>query len=407
MAHQSIYTGDATANTYKDDFSALVMRPPLPGGELTFWNMIPKMADGTEPTRYDWTEEELTQITLALGEDLDTTETEVTFAAGEIEAAGLRAGAILANATDTASTSIENILVTSVDSSTSVTVTRNYGDLTGDTEGTGQAHTSGDDLRIIGYLNYEGSSVAKTDHFAKRDRSNQYNTYSLVDDRTFITGSDMVRIYRGNYPSNWAYQVEGIVTRLERQMEWHALRSPRVARSSTARGSMGGLIWWIKQGTSGSHDPTASITFSYEAVDDGLYYLYNQNGLDGITPVLVVPPTGAQAAAYIHESAQRMDYGNEFMRGLRCTQFMSTLTGQMVPVVISQSLPSDAFLILNLQATRVHFLEGRGMKVYSKELGDEMDDFQGQRWVSELTLEFQRPVDNCYYHTGVTYTRPS
>ena len=406
MAHQSWYTGDATSNTFQDDFSALVLAPPLPGAELTFYNMLAKAADGTEPTRYDWIEEELSQITLTTAEALDTTETDITFSAGEIAAAGLRAGAILANATDNSSDSIENMLVTSVDNSTTCTVVRNYGDITGSGEGTGQAHTSGDKLRIVGYLNFEGSSATKTDYFVKRDRTNQYNTYSLVDDWTQITGSDMVRIYRGSHPDNWSYQVQGLIQRLERQFEWQLLRSPRVARSSTARGSMGGVIWWAKN-TTGSHVVTTSETFDYEKVDDGLLYLYNQNGLDSINPVLVVPPTGAQAAAYIHESAMRMEYMSETVRGLQTNSFMSTLTGKRVPVVISQSLPDDTFLILNLQAVRVHFLQGRALKVYTKPLGQELDDFQAQRWISELTMEFQRPADNCYYHTNVSYTRPS
>ena len=57
----SWYTGDATARTYEDDFSPLVLAPPMPGGELSLWPIVGKMVDGHEPTALEWIEEELTK----------------------------------------------------------------------------------------------------------------------------------------------------------------------------------------------------------------------------------------------------------------------------------------------------------------------------------------------------------
>lgn len=408
MAQRSIWTGDATANTFEQDFSSLVLAPPLPGGELTLWRAVSKAADGTEPTKFEWIEEELSQITVELGAALTTNGTAATFAAGEISAAGLRAGALLANATDT--TKVEVILVSSVDSATSATIVRDYGGFVSGGGGgtTGQTHSNGDKLRVIGYLNWEGSDVVEGtyDQFVKRDRTPAYNYYSIVDDWTQISGSDMVRVYRGEHPDNWSYQVEGVLQRLERQFEWKLLRSPQVQRTASQRGSMGGILWYVTQ-TAGSHYVTTAANFSYEVVDDGLLYLYNRNGLDDIDPVMIVPPAGAQAAAYIHESAMRGTYSSENVRGLQATMFKSTLTGKTVPIVINQGLPSDSFLIVNMRALRVHFLQGRGLKMYDQPLGELLKDYRRQRWLSELTLEFQRVADNCYYHNNVTWVRPS
>ncbi len=413
MGHRSWYTGDATANTWVQDFSPLVMSPPLPGADIALWPIIGKLNDGTEPTKFEWIEEPLTQIYFTIAEDMDTTETGLDVTTADVAKVGLRAGALVKNITDR--TKDEIMLVTAMADADTATVTRDYGGFVSGSGGgtTGQAHTSGDTFEVVGYLNFEGSSVASGtyDKKAKRDRSPKYNYYSLLDDTpSDVSASDLVRIYRGSSPDNWGYQLNGIKQRLDRQFERHLWDSPQVARAADVYGSMGGLRWYATQttGASGYSYITTSETFSYEVWDDGVKYLYGQGTLDGSADlVCLMPPSGVQYAAYIHESALRGEYISETVRGLRCTTLMSTITGDRVPIVPVLNMPSDSFMLLNLNAVRVHFLEGRALNVYSKEVGENMDDYRAARLISELTLEFHRPVDNCYFHTGVTYTRPT
>ena len=173
---------------------------------------------------------------------------------------------------------------------------------------------------------------------------------------------------------------------------------------------MGGLLWYVTQttGASGYSYVTTSVTFDYEKFDDGMKYLYEKGSLDGGADIIcLMPPAGIQVAAYTHESALRGEYASETVRGLRCTSLMSTITGDRVPLVPCNNIPSDSFMLINLNAVRIHFLEGRGLAVYNSEIGEALNDFRAARLVSELTMEFHRPVENCYFHTGVTYTRPS
>lgn len=407
-SHLSWYTGDATANTWVQDFSPLVMAPPLPGADIALWPIIGKMIDGTEPTKYEWIEEELSQITLSGTEGAgdgwaSTTDTTWDFTSGQCAAAGLRIGALLKNATD--KTKKEVVLVTNVSSDT-VTVVRDYGGfVTGAGGGTtGEAHATTDSFEIMGYTNPEGSTVTTTDNKVKRDRTPCYNYYSILDDWTSVTASDLVRVYRGSSPDNWGYQLNGLKQRLDRQFERHLINSPQVARSSSAYGSMGGLVWYATQ-TTGDQDVTTPETFSYEVFDEGMEYLYNQGTLDGGADIVcLMPPAGIQAAAYIHESALRGEYVSETVRGLRCTTLMSTITGDRIPLVPCRNIQSDSFMLLNLNALRVHFAVGRGLSVYNSGVGEALNDYQAARLISELTLEFQRPADNCYYHTGVAYS---
>lgn len=410
MAHKSWYTGDATANTWVQDFSPLVMAPAFPGGDIAVWPIIGKLADGTEPTKFEWIEEPLTQIYFTIAEDMDTTETGLDVTTADVAKVGLRPGALLKNITDR--TKDEIMLVTAMADADTATVVRDYGGFVSGSGGgtTGQTHTSADTFEVVGYIQYEGSSIAAGtyDQFPKRDRTPCYNYYSLIDEAPIpVSGSDLVRIYRGSSPDNWGYQLNGIQDRMQRVLERHLWDSPLKARGASAQGSMGGLRWYATQ-TSGSQYVTTSETFSYEVWDDGMKYLYGQGSLgNGGDIVCLMPPTGVQYAAYIHESAQRGEYISETVRGLRCTTLMSTITGTRVPIVPCLNMPSDSFMLLNLNAVRVHFLEGRALAVYNKEVGENMDDYRAARLISEMTLEFHRPTDNCYYHTSVTYTRPT
>lgn len=413
MAHLSLNTLDFTTGTWQQDFSAVVLAPPVPGGELTFWNILPKAADGFEPNKFEWVEEELTPVSCALGEDLDTTETEITMeSADAVKVAGIRAGALLVNGTTT--TKKEVIKVNGV-SGAVLSVTRDYGGFVSGSGGgtTGETHTSGDIMKLMPSHQFEGSGINSSDLFPYRDRSLAYNYYSTVDEFTKMTRHDMIRQYRGSQPSNWAYQVQGVIQAIERKADYLVLRSPMVAKAAGQQGSMGGLLWFATQttgNTSGTYPmyDTTSETFTYEVFDDACLGLEVSHGTlrDG-NWVLIMPPAGAQVIPYIHESAMRMDYRTENVRGYFANSLQTTVSGQRIPVVISAAIPSDAFMLLNMQAVKLHYLRGSALRVYNKPLGDNLDDYVAQRWISDMTLEVQRPLDNMVYHTGLTYSRTS
>ena len=80
----------------------------------------------------------------------------------------------------------EVTLVSSV-SGGKLTVVRDYGGhVSGSGGTTGDAHATTCTFEIIGYLNFQGSSVTKTDNFAKRNRTTKHN-YSILDDWLQIT----------------------------------------------------------------------------------------------------------------------------------------------------------------------------------------------------------------------------
>ena len=406
-AHQPIHSQLLTAGTWVQDFSPLVLVPPTPGAELTFWSMLPKAADSFEPSKKEWVEEELVPITITLTKSggIGATDAEnVQFNANEVAKAGIRPGMLLINATDT--TKLEVIQIASMGAAAGqLNLVRDYGTLLG----AGEVHAKDAVFKVLPAHEFEGSRVNFDDNFPYRDRNLAENYYSLCTEHTVVSGSDLVREYRGSTPDNWSYQVKGIVQAMERKYDYLVLRSAKVARSGSARGSMGGLLWFAMKttGAAGVSYRTTPATFDYELFDDLCLALYNRTGLENLDLVLAVPPNGMQVIPYIHESAMRMEYARENIRGYFANSLITTITGQRIPVVMSSNLPSDSLILMNRAALRVHFLRTRALVVYNKPLGEGMDDFVAQRWLSELTLECQRPLDNMIFYKGLEFKRPA
>lgn len=404
MAHQSVYTGDMTTGTWVLDFSALTLVPPFEAGLLTLWDAIPKAVDGTNARKFEWTVEENLINTVTLGANLTagSGNTTLTVTGDGLAKAGIRVGALLRNFTD--KTKPEIVRVTGVTSATAATVERDYGGFVGD--GDGSTHFSGNKLEVVTQLNFEGSGVAKTDFFGIRDRDLGYNYYSILDDHTVMSGSDLASIYRGNFPSNWAYQVAGMADRFRVRQEKTMCLSPMVERTSSEEGSMGGLLWQATraaQVAAGMHVSTKE-DFSYSVWDNAIKNMFSINGrLGEANLITAVPVDGLQVAAHIHESAQRGEYLGETVRGLYATHLQSTVLPKPIPLVPTINLPSNSFMILNTKAFRTHFVVGRGMAVYNQPLGQGLEDNVAQRWISEMTLEAQRPTENLYYHDNITY----
>jgi hypothetical protein len=377
----------------------------MPGGEMTLWDMISKAVDGTEPTKFEWIEEPNAAVTVTAASGgagsgaLDTTGTSLVLASGHGALGAIRVGSRLI---DKAQTGVmrEEIYVSSLSTDTA-TVIRNWNATSG-TEGTGVAHAASAVYEVLAPLNFAGSS--RNTKLTTRNRAAGINAYSLIDIETQIAGSDFARVYRGSTPDNWKYQMDGVIRKFSRQQERELIHNKYEAQGAAAEGSMGGLIYFAEEAAS-TNIVSTSENFTYEAWDDGMKFLYEKNGDADLNLVTIVPTAGLQVASYIHDSAMRGEYASETTRGQYVNTLMSTMTGRRVPIVGCPHFPADAFMILDLNAVRVHFLQGRGLLMYQNPKGFNLVDAQAARLLSEMTLEFQSPELRSYYHYGVTFDR--
>lgn len=399
MAQPSWYTGDATANTFNQDFSALMLVPPMPGGELTVINLFAKAADGTEPTAFEWIEEQLSAISFASADaTLDATDAAVTLtlATGGAAKINARTGMIL---WDSTAGKRETVYVSSV-SGDALTVTRDYGGLFG--SNANDTHASGAIWKVVDKLNLEGSGPPTTPLLRNRDPYKNY--YTLTDEYTQITGSDMSRIYRGAHPDNWAYQTDGVKTAIERRMELSLIHGRKVERTSSVMGSMGGIIDIIEE-RAGDNIVTSADTFDYEVFDDAVKFLFEANGEGALDPVLIVPIAGLQVVPYIDQAAMQGDYQQTHIRGLYARMLQSTVRAQPIPVIGNVNMPADSMLLIDRHAVKIHFLVNRALRMYVNEVGFNQIDMQSARWISEYTMEFQNADTRAYYQRGLTYDR--
>ena len=403
MAHLSWYTGSSTTNTWVYDYSPLFLGAPMPGAELNLWTAVPKAEDLADIT-CRWYEDTNMPVTITATNTV-AIGTTLTVTAGDFAKAGVKAGTLLRCVTLLASGAVarETILVTSIDSTTSATISRDYGE-----SAMSESVPATATFMVLGNLNDEGSVVSTATSTLGKNRVEKTNPTSIMDTFLRLSGTDLQRRYRG-VASNWDYQFEAVMRKFNRELERHLVHSRAVARDASNSGSMGGIIDKIEEygdATAGTGNINASFgVFNYENVDDAIKIMYNAGTAEeGLT--LVGPVNMVQGAAYMQADSQRGQYLGELTRGLQTTAIKST-TGITVPLIPCAHWPADSFALLNFNKIRVRFL--RALRGYDMPLGMMGQDFQARRLLTEMSVEI-RDVANFghYFARGITsWGRPS
>jgi hypothetical protein len=321
----------------------------------------------------------------------DGSVTRLDLATGEVAAGFITTGTLLR---DKATGSDEIVLVTAI-SSEQLTVTRNW-------NGTGAetTHAASATWEVVGHLNYESSTFGTP---VGRTPTRKENKTAILDTQVKISGTDLARNYY-SIPNYWEWQIAGALERFQRQMERMVIWSANVTRADTVNvyGSFSGVKDFILDNNSALNYNASFGAFSYAAWDDVVKILW-ENGYPDGKFVMLLPATGLQQCAYIHESAFRGDYRGEMVRGLRTTALASTL-GPEIPLIPCSSLQSDEFLILDLSRLKVRFMVGRELVGMDIPFGEAGADYQARRFISELSLEMHNASDAHYWARGVTFS---
>jgi hypothetical protein len=393
-------TLDQTSNTNVYDYSPFFYRKSLPGGEIKLWPLLNKRED-LRDNICRWYEDAslpMTVTSLSSGAGALTAsaaDVDLTLASGQQAAGFIRIGDILR---DTTAGKRELVQVTDF-TTDALTVTRAYG--LASTDGNCETHAVSSVWKIVSHLQAEGSTISAGEAVNLTERTNYT---SIIDQTVTMTRSQMRRVLQGGVGDPWAYQVSKALEKYERMMEETVFWSKNAARVSTPVYSSVAGVKDIIIDRAGSNYVTTAAAFSYEVFDDAIKGLW-ENGYDEGTPlVLLVPAAGKQYAAYIHESAARAPYDSFSTKGMKATHLVSTL-GHEVPIVATNNLQSDEFMILNLDLITVRFVDT--MLAYDIPLGEAGTDAAKRRFISEFSLEMHNADKAHWYQTGVTYTRPS
>lgn len=393
--HSYISTLDAAAGSNILDYSPMMFATPAPGGDVALWPLLQKAADLTDTTCY-WMESSRVPIYCTADSSnylTDGSATRLDLTTGDAAAKFITTGTLLR---DRADGSDEIVLVTGVSTDT-LTVSRNWNGVGAET-----THAASAVWEVVGHLNYEGSAFGTPVGRVPVRRS---NTTAILDEQVRMTGTDAARQYYA-IPNYWEWQVAGGLERFMRKMERMVIWSAGVARADTANvyGSFSGIKDIIMDRAGDAYDSSFG-DFTYAAWDDAIKTLW-ENGYSDGRFVMLIPPTGLQQCAYIHESAFRGDYRGELVRGLRATALQSTL-GPEIPLIPSTAIKNDEFLILDLSRIKVRFMAGRELIGYDIPMGEAGADLKARRLISELSMEIHNADVAHYWARGVTFAVPS
>jgi len=394
--HGYISTLDAAAGSNVLDYSPLMFAKPAQGGDIALWPLLAKSSDLTDNVAY-WMESSRVPITVTSdagsNNPVTTAGQTLDLATGQAAAGFISSGTLLR---DTADGMDEIILVTAV-STDALTVTRNWNGTGGET------HAASATWEVVGHLNYESSSFGTT---VGRVPTRKSNSTAILDVQVKQSGTEMARNYY-SIPDYWQWQLAGAVERFQRQLERMVIYSAGVTRADTVNiyGSFSGVKDMILDSNAATNYNATFGTFSYSAWDNVIKTLWESGYSDG-RYVMMVPPTGLQQCAYIHESAFRGDYRGELVRGLRATALQSTL-GPEIPLIPSTVIQNDEFLLLDLSRIKVRFMVGRELIGMDIPLGDGGNDYRARRLISELSLEMHNASDAHFWARGVNFAVPS
>ena len=393
-------TLDLTSNTNVYDYSPFFYQKPLPGGECKLWPLLNKREDLRDHTCRWYEDDLLTMNMTALSSGhgaltADVTDVDLVLASGQGTSRFLRVGDILR---DTTAGKKELVQVSAISTDT-LTVTRAYG-LTS-ANGNTETHAVSAVWKLVSHLQAEGSTISAGEAVNLTERTNYTG---IIDQTVTMTRSQMRRVLQGGVGDPWQYQVTKALEKYERMMEETVIWSKEAIRTTgPLYGSTAGIKDLIID-RAGSNYVTTAAQFSYEVFDDACKTLW-ENGYDEGTPlVLLVPATGKQYCAYIHESAARAPYDSFATKGLKATHLVSTF-GHEVPIIANSHLQSDEFMILNLDLITVRFVDT--MLAYDLPLGTAGTDMAARRFISEFSLEMHNADKAHWYQLGTTFTRPS
>jgi hypothetical protein len=179
-------------------------------------------------TKHEWTDDVLSPELDALGTTIDNDDTTVAVSDGTRFAAGM---------VITFPEHGECLRVTSV-ASNNLTVVRAYGGTTA------AAHTAGDEIRIVSRPRHEATDPGDD---GVTDPSVYYNQTEIFDLTAKVSRTAMsvqAPLDQGNPMDRAIMQHMAI---LQSRMNSAAIHGARVARSAGVEGSMGGILWWLRQ----------------------------------------------------------------------------------------------------------------------------------------------------------------
>lgn len=340
--------------------------------------------------KYEWVNDSLGSYSSAIASfDTDGDGTGINLAS----TAGIQAGSILRFTSSTGVSKSELVQVASVDSATNLTVVRDYGSTTGVTL------VVGDIAYLVSTPKNEGSSVESA---IKHEGSIDFNYTQIFSEAANLSKTALAS---SAYDSStaMAYQLNASMVRMAYNLEDAAIFGVKVARSSSAAGTMAGVLAQISA-SGGNIEAAGSSAISQALLNNVIEDIVADGGMLS-RPVILCAPNQARKLSALNTSGSNpivyKDNGDRSL-GNFVSSFVGDLaiggTGIVAEIFVCQRMSKDQIAIIDADLLNLRVMRGLSTVDATTPGNDEYT----LRSITELTLEVKNATKSHGIITGLT-----
>lgn len=334
-------------------------------------------------TKHEWLEDVVSQVQRTIDSDYTIADGTITLVSNE----GVKIGDVLEFELPTGATGTLLAKVTDVDTvgGTDIDISV-YGGST-------------DEDMLTGTIVYLQSRAKNEATEASADNGYEPNVeynYTQIFDRTAKVSLTSLEV-----PKYWIggaldYQVDRQLMDIAYEMNRTMLRSPRVQRTSSVAGTMGGIMRFLKQATGNSVD--ASGAGIDATLINNAFEIANSNGANGITMLLCHPVQARKISAFNTAGNNPVVERRDTTTGSYVTTFVSD-QGNVVTIVADRNFSKDEVALLD--PTKVALVPLQNRQFQDKDATPAGADFVARRIIGEYTLQVKNAGDSHAYIYGL------
>lgn len=336
-------------------------------------------------TKHEWLEDTVSQMqwTIKTGAPYTAADGTITLTSNT----GVKVGDILEFELTTGAMGTLKAKVTAVDSGGEDIDITVYG---GSTD---QNMAAGTIVNLLSRPKNEGTDRS-TDNGYEPDT--KYN-YTQIFDRTAKVSKTSVEIPKYGIGGALNYQVERQLLDIAYEMNRTMLRSPRVQRTVSEAGTMGGIMWFLQQATGNSVD-ASSTAISPTHINNAVEIAKN-NGATGLSMILCHPVQARKISAFNVSGNNPVVQRTDTTTGSYVTTYVSD-QGDVMTIVADRNFDKDKVALLDPSKVALVPLQNRAFQDSDATLPG--GDYIARRVLGEYTLQVKNAGTCHAYIKGLT-----
>lgn len=251
---------------------------------------------------------------------------------------------------------------------------------------------------IIGLLSRPKNESTDATSDNGYEPSVKYNQTQIFD-RTAKVSLTSIEIPKYGIGGALDYQVERQLSDIAYELNKTMLRSPRVTRTASEAGTMGGIMWFL-QSEAGNSVDAASSAISMAHINNAVEKA-KTNGADNLSVILCHPLQARKISAFNTSGSNplTMIQRTDTTTGNYVTTFVSD-QGDVMTIVADRNMDKDKVALLDLNKIALVPLQNRQFQ--DKDATPAGADYIARRIIGEYTLQVKNAGQSHSYIYGLT-----